>query len=90
MQDLIYKPFTAATENRRSTASPAVMLGITLRILSGASYLDLILSYQVAESTLHEVFHSTCEALMTKLRLKGFLTSGAGFAIHSKALSNFK
>lgn len=78
VQDLIDKPFKAATEYRRSTVPPAVRLGITLRILAGASYLDLVLAYQVAESTLHEVFNSTCEALMTRLRLKGFPTSSAG------------
>ena len=78
VQDLIDNSLKVATEYRRSTVPPAVRLGITLRILEGASYFILVLAYQVAKITLHEVFHSTCEALMTRLRLKGFPTSGAG------------
>ena len=78
VQDLIDKSFKAVTEYRMITVPPAVRLGITLRILEGASYLVLVLAYQVAKITLHEVFHSTCEALMTRLRLKGCPTSGTG------------
>ena len=88
MQDLINKSFKAATEYRRSTVPPAIRQGITLRILAGESYFVLVLAYQVAKITLHEVFHSTCEALVMRLRLKGFPTRGAGLRSIAKRFAN--
>ena len=48
VQDLIDKPFKAATEYRKSTVPPGVRLGIILRIVTGVGYVDLVLAYQVA------------------------------------------
>ena len=69
-RDLIDKPFKAATKYRKITILSAVRLDTTLRILAGRSYLDLVLAYQVSKSTLNKIFNSTCEALITRLRLE--------------------
>ena len=78
VQDLVEKPYKASTEYRRSTVPPEIRLAITLRLLAGASYLDLMLAYQVAEETIRDIFRDTCDSLMTRLRLKGFPKSQAG------------
>lgn len=56
---------------KRVTIPPDVRLGITLRLLSGASYLDVMLTYRLAQSTVYVVFHDTCDAIMDTLRLPG-------------------
>jgi hypothetical protein len=42
---------------------PAVRLGLTLRILAGASYLDMMLTFRVAKSTVFELFWDTVQAI---------------------------
>lgn len=56
----------------RTTISADMRLGITLRVLSGASYLDLMLAFQIQSATVYQVFHHGCEVLMGVLKLPGF------------------
>jgi hypothetical protein len=42
---------------------PALRLGLTLRILAGASYLDMVMLFRVARSTAFEIFHGTVDAI---------------------------
>lgn len=78
VHDLIDKPYKASTDYRRSTVPSDIRLAITLRLLAGASYLDLMLAYQVGEETIRDIFQNTCDGLMARLRLKGFPKSQAG------------
>ena len=72
VRDLVERKFVSATEYRRETVPGDIRLAITLRILAGASYCDLSLAYQVKESTVFDIFHSTCDALNDRLYLEGF------------------
>jgi hypothetical protein len=42
---------------------PAVRIGLTLRILAGASYLDMMLTFRVAKSTVFNIFWDTVQAI---------------------------
>jgi hypothetical protein len=42
---------------------PAVRLGLTLRILAGASYLDMMHKFRVAKSTVFDIFWDTVQAI---------------------------
>jgi len=55
---------------RKAIASD-VRLGITLLLLAGGSYLDLMEAYRTGRSTVYDIFHSICEALMKTLKLPG-------------------
>lgn len=57
--------------SKRPTIKPDVRMGVTLRMLAGASYLDLMTSYQISASAVYEIFHDTCDVLMRKLWLPG-------------------
>jgi len=57
--------------SKRTVIPPDMRLGITLRLLAGASYLDLQTSYRVGASTVYKVFHSTCHVLVKALVLPG-------------------
>ena len=78
VRDLLQRPFKAGTDYRRCTVSPEIRLAITLRILAGGNYIDIMLAYGVQESTIRRIFHDTCHALSRRLRLKGFPTTIAG------------
>jgi DDE superfamily endonuclease len=51
---------------------PAVRLGVTLRILAGASYLDIMLTFRIAKSTVFDVFWDTVQAIKDCLSLPEF------------------
>ncbi len=50
---------------------PAVRLAITLRILAGGSYLDMITNFNVGESTVYTIFHETVDILCRHLPMPG-------------------
>ena len=72
VRDLVERRFVSGTDYRRATVPADIRLAITLRILAGASYCDLSLAYQVKESTVFDIFASTCDALNSRLYLEGF------------------
>lgn len=53
---------------KNRTVSVEIMLMITLRMLGGASYLDVSWPYGVSKSTVYSVFHETIDILHNKLR----------------------
>ena len=75
VRDLLQRPFKAETDYRCCTVSPEIRLAITLRILGGGNYIDIMLAYRVQEATIRRIFHDTCHALSCRLRLKGFPTT---------------
>ncbi len=59
---------------RRSSSrvtSPELRLAVCLRILSGASFLDCMLSFGIAKSTVYDVFHSTVRAINLRRAMDG-------------------
>ena len=78
VRDLLQSPLKAGTDYRRCNMSPEIRLAVTLRILAGGNYIDIMLSYSVQESTIRRIFHDTCHALSRRLRLKRFPTTIAG------------
>jgi hypothetical protein len=42
---------------------PAVRLGVTLRVLEGASYIDIMLTFRIAKPTVFDVFWSTVQVI---------------------------
>lgn len=55
----------------RRTIKPYVRLAVTLRMIAGARYMDLIKSYKISHTAVFSIFHSTCDVLMRQLRLPG-------------------
>ena len=48
--------------NQHNTAiSGEVKILITIRMLAGASYLDLLMSYTISQITLYNLFHETLQ-----------------------------
>jgi hypothetical protein len=68
--DLIRDAVQAARSSG-GVIEPAVRLGITLRILSGSSYLDLMMLFRIGRSTVFVVFHSTIDAINRHLSMPG-------------------
>ena len=52
------------------TLVPDVRLGMTLRMLAGASYLDCALAFSVEESTVTRIFYQTVRALNKVLKIR--------------------
>jgi hypothetical protein len=68
--DLIRDAVQAARSSG-GVIEPAVHLGITLRILSGSSYLDFMMLFRIGRSTVFVVFHSTIDAINRHLSMPG-------------------
>lgn len=51
--------------------SPDVRVAITLRMLSGASYLCVMNTFKVRRSTVYGVFHSTVDVICEHLKMTG-------------------
>jgi DDE superfamily endonuclease/Villin headpiece domain len=65
------RQLAAATKSSGGRVEPASRLAILLRILGGASYLDMQLVFGVGRSTVFQVFHSTLRAINAKLQMPG-------------------
>jgi len=52
-----------------------VALEVTARMMAGSPYLDSVLIFGMARSTVYEVFHRTLDALSNLLSLSGIPTS---------------
>jgi hypothetical protein len=57
------------TRSSGGVVEPASRLAITLRILAGSSYLDLVTLFRIGKLTLYEVFHATVDVLNKRLRM---------------------
>jgi hypothetical protein len=49
----------------------AIKLALTVRMLSGASYLDMMMLFRVASSTVYDVFHSTVSSITKRIAMPG-------------------
>jgi DDE superfamily endonuclease len=66
-----------AARSSGGVVQPALRLAITLRMLAGASYLNLIMLFRVAKPTIYDVFHSTIDVINRRLRMPGIPTSNS-------------
>lgn len=46
---------------------PSVRLAVTLRLLAGGSYLDLVTNYNIAPATVYSIFHDTLRSLCERI-----------------------
>jgi hypothetical protein len=60
-----------AARSSAGRVEPAINLALTIRILSGASYLDMMMLFQIAKSTVYETFHSTIASITKRLAIPG-------------------
>lgn len=60
---------------RNGVIEPEVRVAIVVRIMSGASSLDLVLIWHVARSTIFQIFHDTSSILVENLTFDGFPSS---------------
>jgi hypothetical protein len=60
-----------ASRSTGGRVEPDVRLALTLRILSGASYLDMVMLFRVASSTVYHVFHSTVKSITRRIAMPG-------------------
>jgi hypothetical protein len=65
------RQLAAAAKSSGGRVEPASRLAIFLRILGGASYLDMQLVFGVGRSTVFQVFYSTLRAINAKLQTPG-------------------
>jgi hypothetical protein len=64
---------------------PAVRLALTIRMLVGASLLDMTLVFRIASSTVYGVFHSTVASIPKRIAMPGLPVSRLN--LHSLALA---
>jgi DDE superfamily endonuclease len=64
---------------------PAVRLAFTIRMLAGASYLDMMLVLRIASPTVYDVFHSTVASITKRIAMPGLPVSRSN--LHSLALA---
>ena len=69
---------------KRPTIPPDVRLAVTLRMMAGASYLDLMGTYQMSKTSVYNVFHSTCTVLSERLQLPGLPSTVSGLRHSAK------
>lgn len=50
---------------------PYIRLAVTIRMLAGASYLDVMLAFRIAKSTVYCLMHETIEAMCERWKLPG-------------------
>jgi hypothetical protein len=70
LQPLLYRNALQPARSSGGVVEPAVRLGLTLYILAGASYLDMVIVFRVARSTAFEIFHITVDAISCTLECK--------------------
>jgi DDE superfamily endonuclease len=60
-----------AARSSGGRVEPAIRLALTIRILSGASYLGMMMLFRIAKSTVYEAFHSTIASITKRLAMPG-------------------
>jgi hypothetical protein len=61
-----------ASRSSGSSVEPKVRLGLTIRMLPGASYLDMMMLFRVASSTIiYDVFHRTIASSIRRIAMPG-------------------
>lgn len=72
---------------RREIVSPAIRPAVLLRLLAGATYLDMISVYNTPKSTLYQVFKDTGDAIISVLCLPGLPKSETELRQSAKAFA---
>jgi hypothetical protein len=62
-----------ASRSSGGRVKPEVRLELTIRMLSGASYLDMMMPFRVASSTIYDVFHRTIVSIIRRIASPGLL-----------------
>ena len=60
-----------AARSSGGRVEPAIRLALTVRMLSGASYLDMMMLFRLASSTVYDVFHSTVASITRRIAMPG-------------------
>jgi hypothetical protein len=60
-----------ASRSGGGDADPEVRLALTIRMLSRASSLDLMMLFRVASSTIYDVFHRTIASIIKRIPMPG-------------------
>jgi hypothetical protein len=60
-----------SARSRGDATEPAARPAVTLRMLAGASYLDLVMLFRVAKATIYDIFHSTVDIIIRRLQMPG-------------------
>ncbi len=71
LQKSLSRNNTMARKSSRGFISPDVRLAITLRLLAGGSYFDVMITFRVGRSTCFFVFRDTLQSIDNLLRLPG-------------------
>jgi Villin headpiece domain len=71
LRHALARHLAAAANSSSSRVEPAARLAICLRLLGGASYLDMQLVFGVGRSTVFHVFHSTLRSVNKRLPMPG-------------------
>jgi hypothetical protein len=74
-----------AARSSGGRVEPAVRLALTVGMLSGASYLDMLMLFRVASSTVHELFHSTVSSITKRIAIPGL--SWVHFELQRQAIA---
>jgi DDE superfamily endonuclease len=64
---------------------PAVRLALTIRMLAGAFYLDMMLVFRITSTTVYDAFHSTVASIRKRIEMPGLPVSRSN--LHSLALA---
>lgn len=71
LQPLLEKDNEMGMRSGRRTVPADTRLGITLRLLTGAKYIDTMYTYRLESSTVYSIFHDTLHAIQNTLKLNG-------------------
>jgi DDE superfamily endonuclease len=76
-----------AARSSGGRVEPAIRLALMIRMLSGASYLDMMILLRLALSTAYDVFHSTAASITTRIAMHGLPSAQAELQCPALAFS---
>jgi hypothetical protein len=81
--DDLTRDMQMAARSSGGRVEPPIRLALTVRMLSGASYLDMMMLFKLASSTVYDVFHSTVASITKPVAMPGL--SSAQSELHHLA-----
>jgi hypothetical protein len=81
--DDLMRDIEMAARSSGGRVEPPIRLALTVRMLSGASYLDMMMLFKLASSTVYDVFHSTVASITKRVAMPGL--SSAQSELHHLA-----
>jgi DDE superfamily endonuclease len=67
----LFRDEAHSARSRGDAIETAARLAVTLRMLTGASYLNLVMLFRVAKATIYDIFHSTADIINRRLQMPG-------------------